>query len=108
MGNPNEELTDLARQARSTAVELRLAANRMERLGLRMSEHCEEDLLLAVSALYSDRDMLNVSSALVGTGVMMAMDKGNIVMLRDIAGGRLFEPDPAAWLGRFRGDGGQS
>ncbi|MFE4263374.1 hypothetical protein [Streptomyces sp. NPDC056883] len=108
MGNRNEELADLARQAVSTAGELCLLAERMNDVGLRMYDYGEEALLATVSALYSSKDMRNVTSALLGTGVMMAMDKGNVVMLRDIAGGRLFEPDPAAWLGRFRRDGGES
>lgn len=107
MGTRNEELADLARQAVSTAFELRLLVDRMKDVGLRMSDYSEEDLLAVVLAQYSNRDMRNVASALLGTGVMMAMDKGNVVMLRDITGGRLYEPDPADSLRRFRRDGGQ-
>ncbi|MBT2405597.1 MULTISPECIES: hypothetical protein [unclassified Streptomyces] len=107
MGNRNEELAALVRQAVSTAGALRLLVERMNDVGWRMNDYSDEDLLTVASALYSDEDLLTAASALRGSAMMMAMDTGNVELLSEITGRKVYETDPTEWLRKLRGDEGQ-
>ncbi|MEU4733124.1 hypothetical protein [Streptomyces sp. NPDC023588] len=85
MGNRNDELAVLARQAVATAGALRLPVERMHDLGWRLNDYSEKDLL-TVASHYSDEDLLTVASALRGTAMMMVMDTSNGELLSDLTG----------------------
>ncbi|OKK02373.1 hypothetical protein AMK26_22135 [Streptomyces sp. CB03234] len=82
MANRNDDLADLTRQAVDTAGALRMLVERMNDLGLRMSDHSDADLL-AVASDYSDEDLRTVASALRGTAMIMLMDRANAELLSE-------------------------
>lgn len=80
MGNRNDELAALVRDAVATAGELRPLVERMKDLSLRISDYSDEDLviaLLTVASDYSDEDLRTTASAVWGTAMMMLMGTRN-------------------------------
>ncbi|MEU9700163.1 hypothetical protein [Streptomyces sp. NPDC047981] len=83
MANRNDALADLTRQAVDTAGTFRTLVERMNDLGLRMSDYSDRDLL-TVASDYSDEDLRAVASALRGTAVITLMDAADAELLSDL------------------------